>query len=161
MRKTVHKKISVKGRYALRLLMSAACLVLFMLSSALSEPCKDYPVKAGFIYNFAIFIDWPEPSPPGTKTSLNVCVTDMGAVGQDLNTLANKTVKGRNGLDAAEEIRRHMNVPIIFLTGYSDSETIERIEMMDQADHIFKPIKKQNLEKLIQNILKNSGALRT
>ena len=63
-----------------------------------------------------------------------------------------------NGLEAAEKIRENMKVPIIFLTGYSDSETIEKIELMEQKNHVSKPFKMQNMEALIQNMLKNSGA---
>ncbi len=45
-----------------------------------------------------------------------------------------------DGIKAAGIIRCKHNIPIIFLTGYSDAEMIEKIDTIENAIYIKKPI---------------------
>src|SRR5690348_1074215 len=54
------------------------------------------------------------------------------AVGQAVNlhpdlVLMDIMLKGeRDGVDAANQIRRHLNLPVIYLTAYTDANTLDR-----------------------------------
>jgi signal transduction histidine kinase/DNA-binding response OmpR family regulator len=45
----------------------------------------------------------------------------------------------RDGIDAAAEIRKHSDVPIIFVTAFADSATIERAKVTEPFGYIVKP----------------------
>jgi response regulator NasT len=54
-----------------------------------------------------------------------------------------------DGIEAAQEICRAEAVPIIFVSGYSDPELIERAEADYVLGYLVKPIKKADLETAI------------
>ena len=45
-----------------------------------------------------------------------------------------------DGIDAMCEIRKHSNVPVIFLTGNSDSKTKQRVGSISNSSYMLKPI---------------------
>jgi CheY-like chemotaxis protein len=59
-----------------------------------------------------------------------------------------------DGIEAARRINRDHDVPIVFLTGYSDSDTLSRIE--DVAHQVFlkKPAREDVLREAIQDALR-------
>jgi hypothetical protein len=72
---------------------------------AMARP-TEYQVKAAFLYNFARFVEWPAPPPPGQPFVIAVVGADpFGRVLDD--TVADKTVHGhpiavrRGGAEAA------------------------------------------------------------
>ncbi len=83
---------------------AAACVILLFLltiiagglHAAESNVAVEYRVKSGFIYNFAIFIDWPKTSFDDRNEPFRVAVVDMAVLGDTFNDLATKRVKGRN-----------------------------------------------------------------
>ena len=50
-----------------------------------------------------------------------------------------------DGIDAAREIKRKHNIPIIFLTAYSDEKTLERAKQVEPVGYICKPFKEREL----------------
>jgi len=50
-----------------------------------------------------------------------------------------------NGIEAATEIRMNFNIPIIFLTGYSDEDTILRAATAEPFGYIVKPVESKAL----------------
>jgi CheY-like chemotaxis protein len=54
-----------------------------------------------------------------------------------------------DGFQAAAEIHRRVKIPILFLTGYSDNQTIERAKEFHPAMLVNKPVA---VEKLIEAI---------
>lgn len=65
----------------------------------------------------------------------------------DIKLKGNKT-----GLDAAIEIRRKSNVPILFVTGNSDVRTLEQMKAMDNSVILIKPLHTKDLLREIKRI---------
>jgi len=55
-----------------------------------------------------------------------------------------------DGIEAASQIRSLFNVPIIFLTAYTDEYLKERAEKTDPVGYITKPFKNQTLKSVIE-----------
>jgi CheY-like chemotaxis protein len=83
-------------------------------------------------------------------------VSGKAANGQDAITLTNKTnpnailmdifLDGNmDGIEAAKIIREKFNIPIIFITGYSDDNILERIRTIQSAQFILKPFTNEDL----------------
>jgi len=70
-----------------------AMLALLPLQLA-AQPVPEYELKAAFVYNFALFTDWPADAAFEGGT-LNVCVNPASALRPSLAGLGNKPVKGR------------------------------------------------------------------
>lgn len=95
--------------------------------------------------------------------SLGYNVSDVVACGEDAVECArfNKPdvvlmdirLRGTmDGIDTARRIHEFHDIPIIFMTAYSDSVTLERIKEAKPAGYIFKPLSDFD----IQNIFKNT-----
>ena len=65
-----------------------AAAVLFM-STARAATVSEYDLKAAFLYNFAVFTEWPEQAPAG----MNVCVLGTDPFGNALDLLTAKQVR--------------------------------------------------------------------
>jgi hypothetical protein len=55
------------------------------------EELPEYRLKAAFIYNFALFTEWPAELGP----TLNLCLHDADAFGRDMDALQGKPVGAR------------------------------------------------------------------
>ncbi len=58
-----------------------------------------------------------------------------------------------NGLEAAEEIIKHQNIPIIFTTAYDDEQMSNRAYRIGASGYITKPYEEKELKQNIQNVL--------
>lgn len=74
----------------IRWLAAASILVSF----ASAEPVPEYDLKAAFVYNFALFTDWPADTSFEGGT-LNICINPSSAMRQSLRALGERTVKGK------------------------------------------------------------------
>jgi hypothetical protein len=70
------------------LLLALGCL---LASGAYAQATPEYRAKAGFLYNFVAFTDWP----PKAGSSLPLCVYGGNPFGDELTALEGKTVNGR------------------------------------------------------------------
>lgn len=61
-------------------------------------------------------------------------------------------VGNMNGIEAAQNINQHYNVPIIFLTGYGDKEIMSNAMKLNPKGYLIKPYDIQDLIKLINSI---------
>jgi DNA-binding response OmpR family regulator len=52
----------------------------------------------------------------------------------------------KDGVQAATEIRRQVDVPIVFLTAYSDRTTLDRAKHTDPYGYILKPFHERELQ---------------
>jgi len=52
---------------------------------------------------------------------------------------------GMDGIEAAGQIRRSMDIPIIYLTAYSDETTIERAKITQPSGYLIKPFQAREL----------------
>jgi len=58
-----------------------------------------------------------------------------------------------DGIDAAREIRKQMDVPIVFMTAYTDPGTFERAKQTEPAGYILKPFETRDLRSVIEMAL--------
>jgi hypothetical protein len=64
-------------------------------AAAAAEPSREYLIKAAFLYNFAKFTRWPADSFSDGSTPLRVCVFGEDPFGVALESIADKTIRGR------------------------------------------------------------------
>jgi hypothetical protein len=72
----------------------AWCLGLALIAfapAALSDDLPEYRLKAAFLYNFALFTEWPAD----TGSTLNLCVYGQDPFGEELDALQGKPVGAR------------------------------------------------------------------
>jgi CheY-like chemotaxis protein len=60
----------------------------------------------------------------------------------------------KDGVEAAREIREHVDVPIVYLTAHSDRLTVERANKTDHDGFILKPFLRTELQSTIEVALK-------
>ncbi|WP_420476059.1 YfiR family protein [Noviherbaspirillum sp. ST9] len=77
-------------RSTLRLLAVALLLPL----DAAAQPVPEYELKAAFVYNFALFTEWPADT-AYEGGSLNICINPASVLRQSLSGFGEKTVRGR------------------------------------------------------------------
>ncbi|KAF3886452.1 MULTISPECIES: hybrid sensor histidine kinase/response regulator [Nostocales] len=58
-----------------------------------------------------------------------------------------------DGIQAAEQIWNHLQIPVIYLTGHSDKSTVERATLTFPFGYILKPVREQELYVAIQTAL--------
>ncbi|MDO5836795.1 MAG: methanogen output domain 1-containing protein [Methanobacterium sp.] len=58
-----------------------------------------------------------------------------------------------DGIEAAGRIRNQLDIPVIYLTAYSDEEVLERARMTEPYGYIIKPFKKSELNANIEMAL--------
>ncbi|MCX7788954.1 MAG: EAL domain-containing protein [Spirochaetes bacterium] len=88
--------------------------------------------------------------------------------GEDALTVAEKEVpdlilmdimlKGEmDGIEAAKQIRHSLDIPVVFLTSYSDQDTLERAKQAEPFGYILKPFKERELLTTIEIVLYKHG----
>jgi len=55
----------------------------------------------------------------------------------------------KDGVDAANEIHKVSDVPIVYITGSTEQETIDRIHTDHPSDVLIKPVMAEQLEKAL------------
>ena len=58
--------------------------------------------------------------------------------------------EGADGIDAATAISKHMDVPIVFVTAHSDSDTLRRAKIVNPVGFINKPLRESDLKTTIE-----------
>ncbi len=91
-RRIVDGWISCAERARRRPASALGLLLLFTCAqTAYSQALTEYRLKAAFLYNFALFTDWP----PGTGGALNLCVYGADPFGREIDALQDKPVGER------------------------------------------------------------------
>lgn len=76
----------------------------------------------------------------GTAVSGNEAVEKARQLKPDL-ILMDISMPGKiDGITAAEIIKTELNIPVIFVSGYTDEETIDRVKQVDPLGFIVKPV---------------------
>ncbi|HLX82985.1 MAG TPA: response regulator [Terriglobales bacterium] len=60
----------------------------------------------------------------------------------------------KDGIEAAKEIRMQVDVPIVYLTAYSDRATLDRAKATDYDAYILKPFHRRELQSTIEVAIK-------
>ena len=58
-----------------------------------------------------------------------------------------------SGIDAAEQIRKKLSIPVIYLTAYADESTLEKAKVTEPYGYIIKPFKEVDLHTSIEMAL--------
>ncbi len=58
-----------------------------------------------------------------------------------------------DGITAAKQIRQHLDIPVVFLTAYSDTETLESAKLSEPYGFIIKPLKEGDLNSTVEMAL--------
>jgi PAS domain S-box-containing protein len=57
---------------------------------------------------------------------------------------------GVSGIEAAHRIRQRLDVPIVYLTAFSDSETLEQAQLTEPYGYVLKPFEEKSLHAILQ-----------
>lgn len=63
-----------------------------------------------------------------------------------------------DGIETAKEIRRRTNIPVVYVTAYTDAQTRQKAKESGAADFLGKPVQFYQLEDVLPRIFKNSEA---
>jgi DNA-binding NarL/FixJ family response regulator len=58
-----------------------------------------------------------------------------------------------NGIETAKQLQAHFRVPIIFITGYSDEETIKETKKIKPVGYFVKPLDFNKLKSTIESVI--------
>lgn len=58
-----------------------------------------------------------------------------------------------DGIQAAEQIRSHTEIPVVYVTGYSDEATLQRARQTDPFGYVLKPFEERELRTTIEMAL--------
>jgi two-component system cell cycle sensor histidine kinase/response regulator CckA len=81
----------------------------------------------------------------GVAASGEAALETVGAAGPDLVLMDIRLNGDLDGVETAERIHAAHDLPVIFLTGYSDSQTLQRAKVTDSFGYILKPIEERAL----------------
>ena len=71
----------------------------------------------------------------------------------DLVLMDIKLTGGIDGIEAAEQIRDNLNIPVIYVTAYADDKTLKRAKITEPFGYILKPFEQRELHSSIQMAL--------
>ncbi|OPY14564.1 MAG: hypothetical protein A4E66_00367 [Syntrophus sp. PtaB.Bin001] len=95
------RKFSRNRPEALKIFGAALLIFVYAIlsgrtvSTALSAQANEYQVKSAFVYNFFKFVSWPQEALPNQEAELTLCVMGSDPLGNTLESLNGKEVKGR------------------------------------------------------------------
>ncbi len=75
------------------------------------------------------------------EEAVNLCLAEP----PDLILMDIKLPGKMNGIEASREIRKSINVPVIFTTAYSDSETVQEVQKTYPFGFVVKPYREKDL----------------
>ena len=110
-----------------RLLMLFA--LVFSLPSLAAEPISEYAMKATYLYNFAVFTEWPS----GGET-LNLCLIGQDRFGSALGRIEGKNVNGRR-LSVARLSTVH-NIKSCHILFVSEDEVLNMRSILDEVGEL-------------------------
>ncbi len=62
-----------------------------------------------------------------------------------------------DGIETAERIREHFDIPIIYLTAHSDNQTLKRAKITGPFGYLVKPFVDSELRSAIEAVLSKQG----
>lgn len=86
----------------------------------------------------------------GVASSAREAIKIARDIEPDLVLMDIRLGEGTDGIDAAMAISKHMDVPIIFVTAHSDSDTLRRAKIVNPVGFINKPLRESDLKTTIE-----------
>jgi two-component system, response regulator PdtaR len=65
-----------------------------------------------------------------------------------------------DGVEAAKRITKEKNIPIIFMTGYSEKDLFDRVQELNPAGYLPKPIEIYDLTPVIDSIFNKKNPIK-
>jgi two-component system, response regulator PdtaR len=75
----------------------------------------------------------------------------------DLMLIDIRLARGTDGIAAALEIRRNLDIPLVFMSAHTDSATRERANMAEPLGYLVKPFAVSQVTALIDHVSKEIG----
>lgn len=91
----------------------------------------------------------------GIASSADMAVTLARSHTPDLVLMDIRLQGGSDGIEAAAEVRRQMDIPVVFLTSHSDVETVDRARLSSPFGYVVKPFGSVNFRAIIEVALQN------
>jgi len=97
--------------------------ILIAAGQALAQATPEYRAKAGFLYNFIAFTEWPDK----VSGPLSLCVYGADPFGEELNVLRGKSVNGRSlAIRSVNNPAQAKDCQVVFVAG-SAIDSLPRI----------------------------------
>jgi PAS domain S-box-containing protein len=92
----------------------------------------------------------------GTASSGAEAIRKAAQSRPDLILMDIRLKGGMDGTQAAEEIRRQMGIPVVYLTAHADAETLTRAKQAEPLGYVVKPFQEPELQAAIEMALHKS-----
>ena len=90
-----------------------------------------------------------------TASTKEEAIRKAGEAHPDLVLMDIRLGEEMGGIEAADHIREHFDIPVVFLTGYADEDTFQRAKITDPFGYILKPFDPKGLRTTIEIALHN------
>jgi hypothetical protein len=97
--------------------------LLSFAPTALGEDLPEYRLKAAFLYNFALFTEWPAE----VGTTLNLCILGQDPFGKEADGLQGKSVGGRSIVVQRKASSESLNGCQVVFIAPSAIDTLPRV----------------------------------
>jgi len=115
-------------------MFSRSTLMLVLAARLVAQHLDEYEVKAGFLYNFARFVDWPAEAFRSSGEPFTICVLGQDPFGQYLDDeVVGKTIGGRPVVVQHITGARHTGVCHILFAGASADKGVLSIFAAKQS----------------------------
>lgn len=86
----------------------------------------------------------------GQAAAARAAIEKAGALRPDLVIMDIHLEGELDGVDAAAEIRRQFQIPVIYLTAYSNPEILDRAKLTEPVGYILKPYEERDLHVVVE-----------
>ena len=90
---------------------------------------------------------------PAIAASGKIAIEKAAETSPDLVLMDIRLKGDMDGVEAGKEIHTRFNIPVIYLTAYSDEDTLERAKLTEAVGYLLKPFKARELHTMIQMAL--------
>lgn len=77
-------------------------------------------------------------------------ISKAGSMRPNLVLMDIRLENGMDGIEAAEQIRNQLDIPVVFLTAYADQATLARAKITEPFGYILKPFEERELQSTIE-----------
>ncbi|MBN3894771.1 MAG: response regulator [Nostoc sp. NOS(2021)] len=94
---------------------------------------------------------------PAIASSGEEAINKAVEISPDLVLMDIKLKGSMDGIEAAQEIYKRLDIPVIYLTAYADENTLERAKITEPFGYLLKPFKERELQINIEITLTKHG----
>jgi hypothetical protein len=110
--------------------------LLLIAASGLGASIVEYRVKAAYLYNFLLFVDWPQQAFASDATSYDICILGPDPFGESLTPISAKTAHKR-GIRLRQLPRGgNPNDCHLLFIGAAEAEQLPRLLMGLRGSHV-------------------------